>query len=58
MWLHFSLWFKSPKKDYNAILRSSETASASRGGNDTEVINKVFEIFFRWALNDTKLKVD
>ena len=44
-------------QDYNAI-RSSETASASRGGNDTEVINKVFEIFFRWALNDTKLKVD
>ena len=31
-------------QDYNAD-RSSETASASRGGNDTEVIIKAFKIF-------------
>ena len=33
-------------QDYNAI-RSSETASASRGGNDTEVIIKAFKIVSR-----------
>ena len=33
-------------QDYNAI-RSSETASASRGGNDTEVIILAFKIVSR-----------